>query len=77
MASGALDHARATLRQAAAKAIVTKFTFMKTVEIVDQARVTYLYFETFLTEFYFHLKFYFSPFLSGKRLNKCFFIVNH
>lgn len=51
MASGALDHARATFRQAAAKAIVTTFTFMKTVEIADQARVTYLYFETFLTEF--------------------------
>ena len=42
---------RATFRQAAAKAIVTTFTFMKTVEIADQARVTYLYFETFLTEF--------------------------
>ena len=34
MASGALDHARATFRQAAAKAIVTTFTFMKSVEII-------------------------------------------
>lgn len=34
MASGALDHARATFRQAAAKTIVTTSTFMKTLDII-------------------------------------------